>query len=147
MTEEQKLIEKLRLIETLFARPGTEGERVAAERARERILERLKQFEREDPPVEFRFSLHDKWSRQLLMALMRRYGINPYRYRGQHRTTIMAKVSVGFVNETLWPEFEQLQAALNAYFDEQTKRIIEQALQSDTAEAEERPASGNELSA
>jgi len=145
LTEEQKLIEKLRLIESLFSRPGTEGEKVAAERARERILERLKQVEREDPPVEFRFGLHDKWSRQLLMALLRRYGINPYRYHGQHRTTIMAKVSTRFVNETLWPEFEQLQATLSAYFDEQTKRIIEEALHADTSEAEERPASGREL--
>jgi hypothetical protein len=145
MTEEQKLIEKLRLIEALFARAGTEGEKVAAERARERIQDRLKQFEREDPPVEYRFSMQDKWSRQLLMALMRRYGIDPYRYYGQRHTTVMAKVSKRFVDETLWPEFTQLQSALTAYFDEQTKRIIEQAIHANTAEAEERPASGREL--
>jgi hypothetical protein len=145
MTEEEKLIEKLRLIETLFSRPGTEGEKVAAERARERILERLKQVEREDPPVEYRFSVHDHWSRQLLRALLRRYGVEPYRYYGQRRTTIMARISSRFVDETLWPEFQQLQKTLNAYFDEQTKRIIEEALHADTSEAEERPTSGKDL--
>lgn len=39
---EQKLIGKLRLIEALFAGAATMGEKVAAERARERILERLR---------------------------------------------------------------------------------------------------------
>jgi hypothetical protein len=146
LTEEQKLIEKLRLIEAVFARPGTEGEKVTAERARERILDRLKQVEREDPPVEYRFSVHDHWSRQLLRALLRRYGIEPYRYYGQKQTTIMARVSSRFVDETLWPEFQQLQKTLNAYFDEQTKRIIEEALHADAGEAEERPESGGELS-
>ena len=34
---EAQLVEKLRRIEALFARAGSEGERVAAERARERI--------------------------------------------------------------------------------------------------------------
>ncbi len=145
MTEEEKLIEKLRLIEALFARPGTEGERIAAERARERILERLRQVEREDPPIEFRFSVHDHWSRQLLRALLRRYGIEPYRYYGQKRTTIMARVPERFVNETLWPEFQQLQKILNEYFDQQTKRIIEEALNADSGEEEERPIHKGEL--
>jgi hypothetical protein len=37
--DERKLIEKLRLIEAVFAKATTAGERVAAGRARERILE------------------------------------------------------------------------------------------------------------
>ncbi|MDX2032588.1 MAG: hypothetical protein SF339_18075 [Blastocatellia bacterium] len=145
MTDEEKLIEKLRLIEALFARAGTEGEKDAAGRARERILERLKQFEKLDPPVEYRFSVGDRWSRQLLSALLRRYGINPYRYSGQRRTTLMARVSKSFVDETLWPEFTQLQTVLSAYFDEHTTRIIEQAIHADAGEAEERPATGIKL--
>lgn len=70
-------MDKLRRIEALFARPGSEGERVAAERARERIQARLAQLASEEPPVEFRFSLADQWSRHLFVALMRRYGITP----------------------------------------------------------------------
>jgi hypothetical protein len=138
MSEEARLIEKLRRIEALFARPGTEGERIAAERARERILARLRETEREDPAVEFRFSLTDQWSRRLLSALLRRYGLTPYRYRGQRRTTMMARVSKKFVDETLWPEFQALQATLQDYFDDFTSRIIAEALQGDARELEER---------
>src|SRR5215208_8298464 len=113
MSEEERLVEKLRRIETLFARPGTEGEQLAAQRARERILARLREAEKEDPAVENRFSLSDRWSRRLFVALLRRYGITPYRYRGQRRTTVMARVSQKFVGETLWPEFEALQGTLS----------------------------------
>jgi hypothetical protein len=134
---EQQLVEKLRRIEALHARPGSEGERQAAERARERIQARLKQMEAEEPPIEFRFSLADQWSRHLFVALLRRYGIRPYRYRGQRRTTVMARLSRAFVNETLWPEFQELQSTLAAYFDALTDRVIEQALEVRAGEADE----------
>lgn len=142
MTHESDLIEKLRRIEALFARPGTDGEKVAAERARERILERLREFERSDPPIEYRFSLTDPWSRRLLTALMRRYGIQPYRYRGQRRTTVMASISKRFVDESLWPEFEALNTTLRSYFDDFTERVIREALEAESTDAEERPARG-----
>ncbi|MBD2551261.1 hypothetical protein H6G65_17040 [Microcystis elabens FACHB-917] len=131
------MVEKLRRIEALHARPGSEGERHAAERARERIQARLKELEAEEPPIEFRFSLADQWSRHLFVALLRRYGIRPYRYRGQRRTTVMARLSRAFVNETLWPEFQELQSSLAAYFDALTDRVIEQALEVRAGEAEE----------
>ena len=134
---EQQLVEKLRRIEALHARPGSEGERHAAERARERIQARLRELEAEEPPIEFRFSLADQWSLHLFVALLRRYGIRPYRYRGQRRTTVMAQLSRGFVNETLWPEFLELQGSLVAYFDALTDRVIEQALEVQPGEAEE----------
>jgi len=134
---EAQLVEKLRRIEALFARAGSEGERVAAERARERIRARLEELSGEEPPIEFRFSLSDQWSRHLFVALMRRYGIHPYRYRGQRRTTVMARLSRSFVNETLWPEFLELQSTLSAYFDALTDRVIEQALEVKAGEAEE----------
>ena len=136
---EEQLVEKLRRIEALHARPGSEGERLAAERARERILERLRQLEASEPPIEFRFSLADQWSRHLFVALLRRYGVSPYRYRGQRRTTVMARLSRAFVNETLWPEFMELQQTLSSYFDALTDRVIEQALEVSASEAEERP--------
>ena len=74
---EEKLIEKLRLIERLAAGASTKGEEVAAELAKERILERLRRIEKEDPPVEYRFSMVDMWSRKVFVALLRRYGIKP----------------------------------------------------------------------
>lgn len=137
-SREQQLVDKLRRIEALHARPGSEGERQAAARARERIQERLKQLELEEPPIEVRFTLSDQWSRHLFVALLRRYGVQPYRYRGQRRTTVMARLSRAFVNETLWPEFQDLQSSLAAYFDALTDRVIEQALEVKAGEAEER---------
>lgn len=135
---EAQLVAKLQRIEALYARAGSEGERIAAERARERIRARLAELAAAEPPVEYRFSLTDQWSRHLFMALLRRYGIQPYRYRGQRRTTVMARLSDSFVNDTLWPEFQELQATLAAYFNTLTDQVIEQALDVKAGEAEER---------
>ena len=134
--DESRLIEKLLRIEALFSGATTEGERVAAERARERIQERLKSMEREDPAVEFKFTMRDMWSRKLFIALLRRYGIRPYRYKRQRYTTVMAKAPATFVNETLWPEYEELSKTLNTYLTEVTDRVVSQVLHQDTSEAD-----------
>ncbi len=55
--DEVKLKEKLRLIEALFAGAKTAGEKDAADRARQQILERLRSVEASDPPIEFKFTL------------------------------------------------------------------------------------------
>ena len=128
MTDEEKLIQKLKHIEALFARPGTEGERLAAANALERIKARLKELEKTDPAIEFRFSLFDPWSHRLLMALLRRYEIEGYRYSGQRRSTIMIRASHQFIKETLIPEYEQLRETMVSYFEEVTQRVVSQAL-------------------
>jgi hypothetical protein len=135
--DEARLLERLRAIEALFVGATTDGERAAAGEARKRIQLRLKSLEAKDPPVEYNFSVGDGWSAKLFMALCRRYGIKPYRYRGQRRTTIVAKVSRRFVDETLWPEFQQLSAVLRKHLDEMTERIIAAAIHEDTSEAAE----------
>jgi hypothetical protein len=139
MTEEQRLIEKLQRIEALYAGAATPGERDAAGQARERIRNRLQQQKQTDPPVEFSFKLRDRWSHKLLTALLRRYQIRPYRYRGQRYTTIMARVPHRFVHETLWPEFEELNRTLTTYLSEVTDRVIAQGMESDMAEVEVEP--------
>ena len=138
--DEEQLIEKLRRVENLFAGAATSGEREAAANASDRIRRRLEELERSDPAVEYRFRLNDEWSRRLLLALMRRYGIRPFRYSGQRRTTVMAKVSRRFVRETLWPEFEELDKVLHAYLAETTERVIQEGLGADSSEAEVRAA-------
>ncbi|MBX3274376.1 MAG: hypothetical protein KF729_29195 [Sandaracinaceae bacterium] len=135
-----RLIEKLRAIEALFGRPGSEGERAAAANARERILERLRAASATDPPVEYRFSMPDMWSRRVFVALLRRYDLHPYRYSGQRYTTVMAKVPKRFVDETLWPEFEALSATLRTYLEDVTTRVVAEVLHADTSEAAVREA-------
>jgi hypothetical protein len=137
--EEERLIEKLRKIEALFARATSAGERTAAENARGRIRQRLEQLEKSERAVEYRFSLPDAWSKSLFIALLRRYGIEPYRYSGQRRTTVMARVTRTFAAEVLWPEYQALNATLRAHLESVTKRVIAQAIHGDQAEAEERP--------
>lgn len=137
MSDEKDLIEKLERIEALFARAGTPGEKAAAAEAAQRIRRRLEEVSQQDPPVEYRFSIHDGWSRKLLTAMLHRYGIRTYRYRGQRRTSLMARVSRRFVDETLWPQFLEYSRLLAAHVDEITERIIARAVSPDFAEAEE----------
>jgi len=137
MMDEARLIEKLKLIEALFAGATTPGERVAADAARHRILERLKTFEVADPPVEYKFTLGDLWARRVFVALLRRYDLTPYRYRGQRYTTVMVKVSKRFVDETLWPQYQQISETLRTYLSEVTDRVVSQVLSEDLSEAVE----------
>src|ERR671916_2307768 len=125
MTDEAQLREKLRKIEALFAGAGTVGEKLAAGAALERVRARLAELERSDKPVEMQFSLPDQWSRQLFLALCRRYGLKPYRLYRQRVTTVMLRVPKGFVDQVLWPEFQELNAALMQYLSEvTTTRVI-----------------------
>lgn len=137
---EEDLARKLHSIEALFAGAKTDGERLAAGHARERILLRLREFEKRDPPVEYKFTLSSLWSKRLLVALLRRYGISPYRYARQRHTTVMARVSVSFVNDALWPEFIKLDEALHAYLDEVTARVIRENIFAEDTEPEIKPA-------
>jgi hypothetical protein len=139
MTEEQRLIEKLQRIEALFAGAATPGERQAAGLARDRIRTRLQGQQKTDPEIEYSFKLRDRWSHKLLTALLRRYQIRPYRYRGQRYTTIMARVPRQFVDEVLWPEFQELNRTLANYLSEVTDRVIAQGIDSDMTEVEVAP--------
>jgi hypothetical protein len=55
MITDGRLRDKLRKIEALFAGAGTEGERLAAEAALERVRLRLESISRRTPPTECRF--------------------------------------------------------------------------------------------
>jgi hypothetical protein len=137
--DEAKLIEKLRRIEALHAGATTDGERIAAAEAKKRILARLGELQRADPPIEHQFMLRDPWSRQAFNALLRRYGLRPFRYPRQHKQTVMVKVSKRFVDETLWPQFQAINRALQVYLHEVTERVIRQALDASSSEADEVP--------
>lgn len=134
--DEARLWERLRLIEALHAGAATQGERMAAEKARERIRERLEDMVREEEALEFRFSLSDVWSRSVFVALLRRYGLEPYRYKRQRRTTVMVRAPRSFVEETLWPAFEEISRTLEDYLSEVTSRVIAQVLGQDVHEAD-----------
>jgi len=131
---EASLIEKLIKIEALFAGAATEGERVSANRARQRILQRLAELIPEDPPVEYKFTFRDMWSRKVFVTLLRRYGLKPYRYHRQRYTTVMVQVPKRFVDETLWPEFQKINEELIAYLQDVTDRVVKQVLHQDSSD-------------
>jgi hypothetical protein len=84
-----------------------------------------------------RFSVPDAWSRQLFIALCRRYGLRPYRQRRMHRQTIVIEAPKSFVERFLWPEFQELNTALVAYLSEITEKVIREEVHRETGEAEE----------
>jgi hypothetical protein len=134
LSEERKLIEKLKRIESLFSGATTKGEKTAAANAIDRVLQRLQKLQKNDPPVEYKFTLQNEWSKRLFTALLRRYGLKPYRYYRQRHTTVMVKISVSFVNDTLWPEFMELDKTLTTYLEEITNRVISESIHSDSSE-------------
>lgn len=134
---EERLREKLRKIEALYAGATTAGEKSAAGAAAERIRRQFEAASRNERAEEFKFSITDPWSRQLFIALCRRYGIKPFRYTRMHRQTVMVRAPASSVQLTLWPEFEELSRALSAHLDEITRKIIRDEVHETTQDAEE----------
>jgi len=134
---EARLREKLRKIEALHAGACTPGERDAAEAALLRLRARLETEGAGEAGVEIKFSLGDEWSRRLFLALCRRYGLRPYRYRRQRRTTVMVRLPQSFCDQVLWPEFCELDSELRGYLDAVTSKLITEDVFADTSEAAE----------
>jgi hypothetical protein len=128
MADLSKLLETLRRVEALHARTDVAGERDATATAMDAIRRQLDRLKEDDPDEEYKFSLSDDWSRRLMIALMRRYGIEPFRFRGQRRTTVMARVPQSFVDQTLWPEFCELDDVLRSHLADVTDRMIREAI-------------------
>lgn len=138
MTTEQQLREKLRKITALFEGATTSGERQAAAAAMQRFRQALNAAVKTEPLPETKFSMADQWQRRLFTALCRRYGLEPYRYKGQRYTTVVVRAPRSFVDDTLWPEYLELQSALHSYLMEATERIIREEVYGNADEAAER---------
>lgn len=137
MLSEDRLREKLRKIEALYAGAVTAGEKAAAGAAAERIRGQFESASRKEQAEEYKFSIPDPWSRQLFTALCRRYGVRPFRYPRMHRQTVMIRAPASFVRSVLWPEFEELSDALTAHLLEITEKIIREEVHEATQDAEE----------
>ncbi len=93
MTSEQQLREKLRKISALFEGATTQGEKLAAKAAIDRIKQAIASLTKVEQTVETQFTLPDRWQRRLFAALCRRYGLEPFRYKRQRYTTVMVRAS------------------------------------------------------
>lgn len=132
MFDEESLKEKLRAIEALYAGAATTGERDAAARARERIAARLAALEGEQQ-VEWQF-FADDWTHVLVVALARRYGLMPYRYRRQRRNTVVLRAPERFFTETFIPEYEAMAKMLREQLSKVTARVVSEVLHPDQSE-------------
>ena len=137
MTKEEELRQKLRKIGALFEGAGTSGERDAAGAALKRIVVKLEKAVKADSPIEYTFTFADQWSRQLFIALCRRYSLKPYRYARQRHTTVMVSVPESFVNDVLWPHYQALNKELMEYLRQATEKIISEEIHRDTTEVQE----------
>ena len=136
---EQQLRAKLRTITAVFEGNAIiAGERQAAATTIERIRQAGNDAVHTQSLPETKFSMADQWQRRLFCGLCRRYGLQPYRYKGQSYFTVMVQTSQSFVDDTLWPEYLSLQAALHSYLNEAAERIIREEVSQDAGEAKER---------
>jgi hypothetical protein len=138
MTTEQQLRDRLRKISALFEGATTIGERNAAAAAIERVKQALASTAKIEQPTEYKFKMTDDWHRRLFVALCRRYGLQPFRYKRQRQTTVMVRVPKSFVDKTLWPEYLEIEKALKEYLNEATNRIIREEVYGDAGDASER---------
>ncbi len=102
MMIEDQLRERLKKVEALYFGSTSAGEREAAGAAADRLRAKLDEAARSDPPVEMKFTLPDEWSVRLFVALCRRYGVRPFRYPRQRRTTIMVRAPRRFFDTVVW---------------------------------------------
>ncbi|MBK7862509.1 MAG: hypothetical protein IPJ65_28660 [Archangiaceae bacterium] len=133
---EAELKRKLAAIEALLQRATTEGERAAAEN----VFAKLKQKAPAEQPEDVQFTVPDPWGRKLFIAMVRKAGLEPFRLRGQRRTTVMVHGRRSFVVDTVWREFTAAHATLSEYLEEVTDRVIRETLGETEADAKERPA-------
>lgn len=119
------IFEKIRKIEALIASSKSDGERVAAELAKKRILERQQQ-EIAAKPIEYKVSLDNPWKKKLLIALCNKYQIRTFRYKGQKYTTARFRAASSFVDTLLWPEFKKYADLLEGLVEDIVTGLINQ---------------------
>ena len=73
----------------------------------------------------------------MFIALCRRYGLRPYRHPRMRRQSVLVRVPQAFLDNVLWPEFQEINAALAEYLAQVTDRVIREVVYKDTADAEE----------
>lgn len=136
---EGTLIEKLRKLEALHAGTKVDGEREAARRAAERIRERLAEVRAREEDELWRYRLEDRWLRKLFLALCRRYGLKPYRERGQRYSSVMVRMPRDFQRSTFEPQYMALSKEITEELDALTDRVIREAIDDDVSDAPEEP--------
>jgi len=110
------LLDKLQKIQALIDRASSEGERQAAELAKQRLHDRLHE-DRNARIIEYRVTSHSKWEKKLFTAVCKKNGFKPYRYARQKYTTTMVRASKSIMDEVLWPQYKKYTDLLREMVD------------------------------
>lgn len=115
------IADKIRKIEVLIAGAKSDGERQAAEFAKQRLQEKLAA-----PSREYTVRLHSRWEKKLFVAICKKHGLQTYRYTGQKHTTSMVRVTKPFMESVLWPEYNKYAVILHRLTEEISADLISQ---------------------
>ena len=115
------MTEKINKIEALIAGAKSDGERQAAEFAKQRLEQKIN-----STPIEYSIRLNSLWKKKLFIALCNKYELRTYRYMRQKYTTTMVRVSKSFLDLVLWPEFNKYAVILDQLTDEILTDLITQ---------------------
>jgi hypothetical protein len=107
------IADKIRKIEALIAGAKNDGERQAAEFAKQRLHDKIA-----SQPIEYTVRLDSPWKKKLFLAICTKHGLQTYRYARQKYTTTMVQVSKPFMASVLWPEFNKYASLLDKLTNE-----------------------------
>ena len=129
------ILEKLSKIEALIKRASSEGERQAAQHAKERVLANV--TERQACiPVEYKVSHDSHWKKRLFVAICSKHGYQTYRYSRQKYTTAHVRIAKNMMEEVVWPEFLRYAKVLEELVEEIMKDLTNQIYQVQEEEIE-----------
>ena len=113
------IADKIRKIEALIAGAKSDGERQAAEFAKQRLQEKITA-----QPMEYTVRLHSRWEKRLFVAICNKHGLRTYRYMRQKYTTAMVRVAKPFMDSVLWPEYNKYAKILHKLTEEISTDLI-----------------------
>ena len=126
-------LDKLAKIEALIERASSEGEKQAAQLAKERVLNKIS-LDQSNKPIEYKVSFSSPWEKRLFVALCRKHGFQTYRYPKQKYTTARLMISKNIMEEVLWPDYQRYSKMLRELIEEIMKDVIAKIHGSDEEE-------------
>jgi len=123
MLSAHEILNKIAKIEALIERGASEGERQAAQLAKERILAKVAN-QKDQVPIEYSVSANSPWKKRLFVALCGKHGLRTYRYHRQKYTTTQLRITKAMMSEVLWPEYLHWSKVLEELIEEVLRDVI-----------------------
>jgi hypothetical protein len=137
--KKEDILRKIEAVKELVKRGATPGERAAATKMIDKLTHMLDEKPQKVAGPIHCFRIHDQRSRRLLRALLIHYDLLPFRKKGQHQTTMLARMDRTFYKDVFLPQFTDLQANLKNRLDEVTENFIIKAIQKKEPSRVQRP--------